>query len=170
MELGCLLPARHHGQLGRRAVTTSPAGKARYAAALDAVADPVTNLPVGSSADQTDQRLPSYKPMGINVNSPEAIAELIGSPYRDQRFTQEVVAATLRGEPFESWAGPLSIAMGVERREEKVRGESDPDLDDQRLVCGQLSADVRQLSRCRGLPRNGWCRSPRICRSHGRWI
>jgi outer membrane receptor protein involved in Fe transport len=63
--------------------------------------------------------------MGINVNSPETVAWLLGSPHRDQRFTQEVVAATLNGEPFSSWAGPVSVAMGVERREEKVRGEAD---------------------------------------------
>src|SRR5690606_7367342 len=97
------------------------------AAALDAVTDPVTGDPICRSTltNPNDGCLP-YNPMGLNVNSPEAIAWLLGSPHRDQRFTQEVVAATLSGEPFSSWAGPVSVAMGVERRDEKVRGEADP--------------------------------------------
>lgn len=100
--------------------------KARYAAALDAVSHPDTGEPVCRSTltDPSNGCLP-YNPMGINVNSPEAIAWLLGSPHRDQRFTQEVVAATLRGEPFNSWAGPVSVAVGVERRDEKVSGEAD---------------------------------------------
>ncbi|WP_161966169.1 TonB-dependent receptor plug domain-containing protein [Steroidobacter cummioxidans] len=100
--------------------------KARYAAALDTVVNPANGQPICRSTLTTpnDGCLP-YNPMGLNVNSPETIAWLIGSPHRDQRFTQEVVAATVRGEPFNSWAGPVSIAIGIERRDEKVRGESD---------------------------------------------
>jgi len=101
--------------------------KARYSAALDTVVNPANGQPICRSTltDPGNGCLP-YNPMGINVNSPETIAWLTGSPHRDQRFTQQVVAATVRGEPFDSWAGPVSIAMGIERRDEKVRGESDP--------------------------------------------
>ncbi len=100
--------------------------KARYAAALDTVVNPANGQPICRSTltDPNNGCLP-YNPMGIDVNSQETIDWLLGSPHRDQRFTQEVVAATLRGEPFSSWAGPVSVAMGVERREEKVRGEAD---------------------------------------------
>ena len=99
--------------------------KARYAAALDAVAGPGGQPICRSTLTNPNDGCLPYNPMGINVNSPEAIAYLLGSPHRDQRFTQEVIAATLRGEPFNSWAGPVSLAMGIERREEKVRGEAD---------------------------------------------
>lgn len=100
--------------------------KARYSQALDTVTDPNTGNPICRSTltDANNGCLP-YNPMGLNVNSQETIDWLLGSPHRDQRFTQEVAAATLRGEPFDSWAGPVSVAMGVERREEKVRGEAD---------------------------------------------
>jgi outer membrane receptor protein involved in Fe transport len=100
--------------------------KARYSAALDTVVNPSNGQPICRSTltDPNNGCLP-YNPMGIGVNSQAAIDWLLGSPHRDQRFTQEVVAATLRGEPFSSWAGPVSVAMGVERREEKVRGEAD---------------------------------------------
>lgn len=100
--------------------------KARYAAALDTVVNPANGQPICRSTltNPNDGCMP-YNPMGINVNSPETVAWLLGSPHRDQTFTQEVVAATLNGEPFSSWAGPVSVAMGVERRDEKVRGESD---------------------------------------------
>jgi outer membrane receptor protein involved in Fe transport len=36
------------------------------------------------------------------------------------------VAATLRGEPFSTWAGTVSIATGLEYREESVEGSNDP--------------------------------------------
>jgi outer membrane receptor protein involved in Fe transport len=100
--------------------------KARYAQALDTVVNPANGQPICRSTltNPTDGCRP-YNPMGLNVNSPETVAWLLGSPHRDQRFTQEVVAATLNGEPFSSWAGPVSVAMGVERRDEKVSGESD---------------------------------------------
>lgn len=102
--------------------------KDRYAAALDSVINPATGQPICRSTltNPSNGCLP-YNALGINVNSPEAIAYLLGSPHRDQRFTQQVVAATLRGEPFNSWAGPVSLAVGVERRDEKVRGEADAD-------------------------------------------
>ncbi len=101
--------------------------KAQFAQALDAVADPLTGQPVCRSTltDPGNGCVP-YNPMGLGVNSQAVLDYILGSPHRDQRFTQEVVAATLRGEPFDLWAGPVSLAVGMERREEKVDGRSDP--------------------------------------------
>jgi iron complex outermembrane recepter protein len=101
--------------------------KARLANALDAVVDPATGRPACRSTvevDPNDGCVP-YNPMGLGVNSQDTLDYILGSPQRDQTFTQEVAAATLRGTPFEGWAGPVSIAMGIERREEKVRGSVD---------------------------------------------
>ena len=45
---------------------------------------------------------------------------------RSQRFIQHAAALTFNGEPFSIWAGPVSLATGVEYRMEKVRGVVDP--------------------------------------------
>lgn len=100
--------------------------KARFASALDAVTSPTTGLPVCRSTLTTpDNGCVPYNPMGLGVNSQAVLDYILGSPHRDQTFTQEVAAATLRGSPFDMWAGPVSIATGIERREEKVSGSAD---------------------------------------------
>jgi len=102
--------------------------KARFAAALDAIVDPATGLPACRSTVQVDpdNGCMPYNPMGVGVNSQAVLDYILGSPHRDQTFTQEVAAATLRSSPFDVRAGPVSIALGVERREEQVNGSSDP--------------------------------------------
>jgi len=102
--------------------------KARFSNALDAITDPVSGLPACRSTVEVDpgNGCVPYNPMGLGVNSQAVLDYVLGSPQRDQTFTQEVAAATLRGSPFELWAGPVSVAAGVERREEKVSGKADP--------------------------------------------
>jgi outer membrane receptor protein involved in Fe transport len=41
-------------------------------------------------------------------------------------YKQDAAAASLQGEPFSTWAGEVSVAGGVEWREESVEGDSDP--------------------------------------------
>lgn len=48
-----------------------------------------------------------------------------GSPTRDNKFTQDVFSAMITGEPFDLWAGPVSMAAGIEHRREKLRGVVD---------------------------------------------
>jgi iron complex outermembrane recepter protein len=100
--------------------------KARFANALDAVTDPVTGEAVcRSTLTDSENGCVPYNPMGLGVNSQAALDYILGSPHRDQTFTQEVMAATVSGSPLDLWAGPLSLAAGVERREEKVSGSVD---------------------------------------------
>src|SRR5262249_12814356 len=49
-----------------------------------------------------------------------------GYATKDQEVTQRNVAFGVTGEPFSSWAGPVSIATGVEWRREGVVGTADP--------------------------------------------
>src|SRR5690606_5753006 len=42
--------------------------------------------------------------------------------HRVETLEQSVAAASLSGEPFSLWAGPVSMAMGIEHRIEKVSG------------------------------------------------
>lgn len=61
--------------------------------------------------------------MGIGVNTdPSAFNYFLGDPYRDEIAEQFVTGANLSATPFATWAGDVSVAVGAEYREEKIRG------------------------------------------------
>ncbi len=107
--------------------------KAEFGAAIDAVrtANGTIACRVNTDANPAND-MPGcvpYNVMGLGVNSQAAINYIFASPehpQRNQRFVQDVVAATVNGEPFSIWAGPVSLALGVEHRKEGVTGRADP--------------------------------------------
>ncbi|MFD1612271.1 TonB-dependent receptor plug domain-containing protein [Sphingomonas tabacisoli] len=79
---------------------------------------------VNADADPTNND-PACVPLnrlGIGVANPAAIAYALGDPYRDETVTQKVVGANLSLTPFATWAGDVSVALGGEYREEKIKG------------------------------------------------
>lgn len=97
----------------------------RFAEAIDTVVSPTTGAIVCRSTLTTPNNgCVPYNPFGIGVNSQAALDYVLGRPHRSQTFRQNVTAASINGSPFESWAGPVSIATGVEYRTESVRGEA----------------------------------------------
>ena len=100
---------------------------ARYTLAIDAVRNPANGTIICRStlANPTNGCVP-YNVFGIGVNGQAAINYLEGAAYRYQHIQQDVIAGTVTGNPFESWAGPVSLATGVEWRKEQVRGIVDP--------------------------------------------
>ena len=70
-----------------------------------------------------------YNLFGTGVNSQAAINYVLGlgaKDFRNERFVQRVIAASTQGEPFSSWAGPVSVAFGMEYRKESAAGIVDP--------------------------------------------
>ena len=70
-----------------------------------------------------------YNLFGVGVNSQAAINYVLGlgaKDFRNERFVQRVIQASVQGEPFSSWAGPVSLAFGVEHRKESAAGIVDP--------------------------------------------
>lgn len=63
---------------------------------------------------------------GIGVASQPAIDYVKGTVWQDQQLTQKVAAASVSGEPVDLWAGPLSVAAGVEHRSEYATAVGDP--------------------------------------------
>ncbi|MEJ1962067.1 MAG: hypothetical protein WDO56_11200 [Gammaproteobacteria bacterium] len=59
-------------------------------------------------------------PMGAGSASPEALAYIHGEPWNYNIMEQDNAAASINGEPFSSWAGPVSVGAGVEWR--KLQG------------------------------------------------
>jgi iron complex outermembrane receptor protein len=47
-------------------------------------------------------------------------------PFQHTKQTQDVVSVNISGSPFESWAGPVSVAFGGEYRREFYRVNADP--------------------------------------------
>lgn len=97
---------------------------ARLAMAQDAVFHPQTGQIVcrSSIANPANGCVP-FNRMGIGVNSQAALDYILGNPYREQKFTQDVAAANLSFDAFEMWAGTVAVALGAEHRREAVSGE-----------------------------------------------
>ena len=62
---------------------------------------------------------------GIGVASQAAINYVNGRGDLVTDMTEQVASGTVRGQPVNLWAGPLSVAAGVEHRRESADGEAD---------------------------------------------
>ncbi|MFM8774449.1 MAG: TonB-dependent receptor plug domain-containing protein [Actinomycetota bacterium] len=98
---------------------------ANYSRAIDAVVGPNGSIVCRSTlTDPTNGCVP-LNILGTGVVSPAAAAWVRGQPTLNNRFTQDEFAASMRGEPLSSWAGPVSVALGVGHRKEQSNGTSD---------------------------------------------
>ena len=100
---------------------------ANYKAAINSVVNPAT----GATVCQSTLTNPSngcvpYNIFGTGVNSSAALNYVLGTAWGSSRLTQNVEAATLHGNPISNWAGPISVATGIEYRREAVTGSNDP--------------------------------------------
>lgn len=117
-----------HGEQNIVSMTPTNRVNAKYAAAINAVRDPVTGNIVCGPRDRflnitIDPNCRPYNPMGRDVNSTQALDYITDMGRSDMTLKQEVVAASMSGEPFDNWAGPVSIAFGAEHRKESSEGE-----------------------------------------------
>jgi iron complex outermembrane recepter protein len=64
-------------------------------------------------------------PFGNQVSA-AAHAYVTGTSVQTDLTTEHVVAGNIQGEPFSTWAGPVSVAGGVEYRSDKIDGTADP--------------------------------------------
>lgn len=100
---------------------------ANYRNAIDAVRNPATGAIVcRSTLTNPNNGCVPYNLFGTGVNGAAALNYVLGTSWGRNKLTQDVYAGTLRGEPFSTWAGPVSIAAGIEHRREKVSGTQDP--------------------------------------------
>jgi outer membrane receptor protein involved in Fe transport len=102
--------------------------------ALNAVFAPAGNesgLPTGSiqcainvdgNATNNDPACRPLNLFGVGVADPAAISYILGNPYRDQVLEQTVIGANFSFNPFATWAGDVSVAIGGEYRKEEIDG------------------------------------------------
>jgi iron complex outermembrane receptor protein len=96
---------------------------ASFNRAIDAVRSPTTGAIICRSTltNPTDGCVP-FNVMGQGVNSAAAQNYVTGTPHRNQKISQKNFAATISGEPFSTWAGPVSVASGFEWRKDSISG------------------------------------------------
>jgi len=124
-ETGWAWSAYYQKGISRLSENIQTTHRARYAAAIDAVRHPTTGAIVCSiTLTIPNHPCVPWNVMGIGVNSEAAFSYIEGWAYRAQRFTQDVAAISFNGEPLSSWAGPVSLAFGVEHRKEQVSGKT----------------------------------------------
>lgn len=99
----------------------------RFNLAVDAVVNPATGAAVCRSTltDPTNGCVP-INLFGPGSVSPQAAAYVSGTLQTITTITQRAGAASLRGEPISTWAGPVRVAVGGEFRRETAKVESDP--------------------------------------------
>lgn len=91
--------------------------------------DAVSNGAGGAQCRDAAARAAGCVPInlfGFGSPSQAAIDYVTGTLRHNMETTQQVFAANLRGEPFSIWAGPVSVAAGVERRTEETVSVADP--------------------------------------------
>jgi outer membrane receptor protein involved in Fe transport len=104
---------------------------ARHQRAIDAVRNASGAIVCRVNADaittNDDPACVPYNAMGIGVNSAAALNYVRGVSHGHLTLSQDVASLSANGEPFELWAGPVSLALGIEHRREEVSGVPNPD-------------------------------------------
>lgn len=101
--------------------------RANFTRAIDAVRDPATGRIVCRSTltDPSNGCVP-LNIFGIGVADPAAIRYVQGVATQALTLTEDAGAVSISGDPFDTWAGPVSTVLGVEYRKEEISGTADP--------------------------------------------
>ncbi len=126
---------------------TNSGNTARINLARDAVRNPNTGAIVCRSTltDPTNGCVP-FNFFGTGVNSQAAINYFVGNAYRYDSMTQKIAAVTLNGEPLDTWAGPVSVAAGLEHRTELVNGLNSADDEAGNFLAGNFKLNIGKLT------------------------
>jgi outer membrane receptor protein involved in Fe transport len=65
-----------------------------------------------------------FDPFGYGVNDQNVVNYVMGYTWRLQENYEKLAEFSVNGEPFSSWAGPVSVAFGGGWRQERVRDDN----------------------------------------------
>jgi len=100
----------------------------RFWAAIDSVVDPATgNVTCRITLENPDQVCVPLNLFGAHSATPEAMDWILGTEHNIQKVTQHVAEASISGEAFEMWAGPVSVAAGLGYRDESMSEHGTPE-------------------------------------------
>lgn len=125
-------------QIGESTTDTYQTGNfwlPNFELAVDAVRNPAGNIVCRSALNPTALP-PSLRPLatgcvplnlfGEGAPSAAAINYVSAQSFLNRQQQQDVAGANISGDPFEIWAGPVSLATGIEYRREKIEQQTDP--------------------------------------------
>ena len=115
-----------YGQADIDYVLRNTTNIARFAQAIQATRNPAGQIVCTSTLTNPNDGCVPLNVFGWGVASPEAIAYVKGTATQNLTLKQNVAAASVSGEPFSLWAGPVSLAFGGEYRKEQISGVGDP--------------------------------------------
>jgi outer membrane receptor protein involved in Fe transport len=99
---------------------------ARYTNAINAVMGPNGSIICASTVTNPTDGCQPLNILGTGVASQAGLAYVNGWATYDGQIQQSEFSGTLHGEPFSTWAGPVSVALGIEHRREAETGVGDP--------------------------------------------
>ncbi len=105
--------------------TGGVASRSKFALATDAVRNTNGQIVCRSTLTNPTNGCVPWNPLGTGVNTDAGLNYLVGVSYLYSHLTENVWSGSLTGEPVSLWAGPVSLAVSLEHRTEKVRGMSD---------------------------------------------
>ncbi|MBN8830431.1 MAG: TonB-dependent receptor, partial [Sphingomonadales bacterium] len=98
---------------------------ARFAQATDAVLAPNGSIVCRSALTSPNNGCVPFNVFGETNASNAAVAYVTGNAWAERRIVQHAAAVNLRGDLFETWAGPVAAAAGAEYRRDRSRGDAD---------------------------------------------
>ncbi|ONF96205.1 TonB-dependent receptor domain-containing protein [Sphingomonas jeddahensis] len=98
------------------AAAFAPAGSGYAAGSIQCL------INVDASPNNNDPNCVPLNRLGVGVANSAAINYVLGDPYRDEVVEQYNAGLNVSVTPFRTWAGDVSVAVGAEYREEKIRG------------------------------------------------
>ncbi len=118
-----------YGQLGRTHVDVdlrNVQNNANFRRAIDAVRNSSGQIVCRVNlATISDPGCIPYNPFGIGVNAGPVLEYVTGTSQLRQQIDQKVAVASIQGEPFSTWAGPVSVVFGAEYRREAIDSQVD---------------------------------------------
>lgn len=97
----------------------------RYRAGIDAVRSADGSIVCRSSLTDPSNGCVPYNILGTGTVSDEARNYVLGDNWLRGTLRQDILAASMSGEPFSTWAGSVSVAFGAEHRRERLRSTTD---------------------------------------------
>ncbi|WP_411339832.1 TonB-dependent receptor [Sphingopyxis sp. J-6] len=94
--------------------------------ATDAVFNTAGQIVCRSTLTNPTNGCVPFNPFGTALASDAASAYATGTAAQHIVLKEEVASATITGEPFSLWAGPISLAVGAEYRTESYTADADP--------------------------------------------
>jgi iron complex outermembrane receptor protein len=98
---------------------------ARWSQAIDAVRAPGGQIVCRSTLTAPGNGCVPFNFFGEGNGSAASANWVEGVAWQDRRITQHVAAANVRGTLFNTWAGPVAVATGVEFRRDRSQGDAD---------------------------------------------